>query len=182
MSRALLLVDPQNDFINGSLPVPGAEEAMSTLAAWLEENRFLYSLKMVTLDWHPWTHSSFLENGGKWPRHCVAFSHGASVWPVLHKALHADNAPLAFLQKGDKSEREEYSIFQNSDSARRIISLMKKLRIKKLDICGLAGDFCVLNTLRDAMALALMPQIHILKDFSPSLDGGKALDEFMESL
>lgn len=182
MSRAILLVDPQNDFINGSLPVPGAEEAMNALADWLEKNRDRYSLKMVSLDWHPWNHSSFQENGGSWPRHCVRFSHGAAVWPVLHKALHADNAELAFLQKGDKPEREEYSIFQNMDSARRIISLIKKLRIKDIDICGLAGDICVLNSLKDALALGMMtPKFHLLRQFSPSLDGGRALDELLGS-
>lgn len=182
MSRALLLIDPQNDFINGSLPVPEAEEAMNALAAWLMENKGRHMLKMVTLDWHPWTHSSFQENGGQWPRHCVAYSQGAAIWPALHQALLADSSELAFLHKGDKPAKEEYSIFQNADSARRIMSLIKKLRIKDLDVCGLAGDICVLNTLRDSLAFDWMPKFHLLRDFSPSLDGGKALDEFMENL
>lgn len=182
MSRALLLIDPQNDFINGSLPVPEAEAAMNGLAAWLMATKGRYMLKMVTLDWHPWGHSSFQENGGQWPRHCVAYSQGAAVWPALYKALIADSAELAFLHKGDKPVKDEYSIFQNADSSRRIMSLIKKLRIKELDICGLAGDICVLNTLRDSLALDWLPQIHLLREFSPSLDGGKALDEFMEKL
>lgn len=182
MSRAILLIDPQNDFINGSLPVPGAEEAMNALAAWLLQNKGRYALKMISLDWHPWTHSSFQENGGSWPRHCVAFSRGSAVWPPLHDALHDGEAELAFLQKGVKAAREEYSIFQNEEAARRIASLVKKLRIRDVDICGLAGDVCVLNTLKDARSIGWMPKFHLLEEFTPSLDGGKALRAFMETL
>lgn len=182
MSRALLLIDPQTDFISGSLPVPGAEEAMSRLADFLLDNPSRYALKIITLDWHPWNHSSFADNGGQWPAHCVAFSQGAAVWPRLYTALHTDGTDPVCLTKGVTPEKEEYSIFQNPDSARRFISLIKKFRIKDIDICGLAGDFCVLNSLKDGVNLGLPAKFNLLKQFSPSLDGGKNLKDFAESL
>ena len=180
MSRALLLVDPQNDFIDGSLPVPGAPQAMRALAAFLESNPERYSIKIITLDWHPWKHSSFKENGGLWPTHCLAYSQGAAIWPPLALALAACSGELAFMTKGCLIDKDEYSIFQNFDSAHRIIALLKRYRIKNLDLCGLAGDVCVLNTLKDALDMSWIPEITILTKFSPSLDGGEKLNKFLE--
>ncbi len=181
MSRALLLIDPQIDFISGSLPVPDAEKSMNSLANYLRENPSRYILKIITLDWHPRDHVSFKENGGEWPVHCVSHSQGAAVWPELFSAIHADNAETVCLTKGDKSYKDEYSIFQNPETLRRFISLIKKRRIRDIDVCGLAGDICVLNTLKDGISLNLPVSFHLLKDFSPSLDGGKSLDEFLEN-
>ena len=70
-SRLLLIIDPQLDFINGTLPVPGAVEAMNALATYITTNSSAYCLKIITADSHPYNHFSFLENGGQWPRHCV---------------------------------------------------------------------------------------------------------------
>lgn len=181
MSRALLLVDPQIDFITGSLPVPEAEKAMGELASHLLDNPSLYALKIITLDWHPWNHCSFEENGGLWPRHCVCHSPGASVWPGLFAAIHAGPAETVCLTKGEKSYQDEYSILQSPDMARRFSSLVKKLRIREMDVCGLAGDICVLNTLKDLRDLNLPVKINILKEYSPSLDGGASLQDYMEN-
>lgn len=180
MSRALLLVDPQNDFIDGSLPVPGAPQAMSALAMFLETNPDRYNIKIITLDWHPWKHCSFIENGGQWPAHCLAYSQGAAIWPPLVRALTISAGELAFMTKGCLSNKDEYSIFQNYDSARRISDLLKRYRIKALDLCGLAGDVCVLNTLKDVIEQNWIYKLTVLTAFSPSLDGGESLNKFLE--
>lgn len=65
----LLIVDPQIDFITGSLPVPGAEDAMNALALYLQEYGHLYGHIFITCDRHHLSHSSFKEYGGKWPPH-----------------------------------------------------------------------------------------------------------------
>lgn len=64
MNRLLLIVDPQIDFINGSLPVPGAEAAMDALAAYVAAQDGQYAAKVVTCDFHPHDHCSFTANGG----------------------------------------------------------------------------------------------------------------------
>lgn len=180
MAKALLLVDPQIDFISGSLPVPGAEKAMDALASFLLENRDRYSLKLITLDWHPWNHFSFSPNGGQWPVHCVAYDQGAAVWPTLMTPLHTGEGDIHFLPKGQTWNREEYSIFQNVEATAQIRSVIQEHRITDIDLCGLAGDVCVLNTFRDGIMLDLPVQFKLLREFSPSLDGGKALDKLME--
>ena len=80
MKKLLLIVDPQIDFITGTLPVAGAAEAMDALAKYVKEKGNEYNVKIVTADWHPYHHSSFADEGGMWPRHCVQHSVGAAIW------------------------------------------------------------------------------------------------------
>lgn len=173
MNRAILIVDPQNDFISGSLSVPGASQAMDRLADHLAADN--YKLKVVTCDSHPWDHCSFADSGGQWPRHCVAHSTGAAVWPNLLAPLH-EGAPVHFLRKGCQKDREEYSIFQDVSGSLALASLLKG--IDAVDICGIAGDVCVLNTLRDGISHYDKDYFRVLMDFSPSLDGGASLSSF----
>lgn len=57
--RLLMIVDPQVDFITGTLPVPGAEAAMNDLAEYITQTNGDYTLKIVTADRHPFNHFSF---------------------------------------------------------------------------------------------------------------------------
>lgn len=178
MARALLLVDPQNDFISGSLPVPGAAPVMDALALALTDAGGRYALKIITLDAHPWNHCSFRENGGPWPRHCVADSAGAAIYGPLLAPVYETSGEAHIIKKGRDAVREEYSAFQAHEE--EIKALLQKHNISDVEICGLAGDVCVLQTLKDGMAAA--PDIcwTVLENFSPSLDGGKALREYCE--
>lgn len=182
MKKMLLLVDPQNDFISGSLPVPGAAAAMDNLAAWLKENGDQYAIKVVTCDWHPYAHCSFSDAGGQWPRHCVRHSEGAAIWPTLMAPLHEKGGQPVILPKGQEASKEEYSIFANAEAAERISGICRAEGIGQIDICGIAGDICVLSTLRDGIGALQGVRFNVLRQFSPSLDGGKALREFSGSL
>lgn len=177
-----MLVDPQNDFISGSLPVPGAASAMDSLASWLKENGDQYAAKVVTCDWHPYDHCSFSDGGGQWPRHCVQHTEGAAIWPALMAPLYENGAKPVILPKGQKNDREEYSIFASSEAAEKIGAICRDERISQIDICGIAGDICVLATLRDGIGVLKDMRFNVLGRFSPSLDGGKALREFSERL
>lgn len=175
MKKALLLVDPQCDFINGSLPVPGAEAAMNALGRWLAQEAGRYCLKLVTCDHHPHDHCSFVTNGGRWPVHCQKQTVGAAIWPALVPALYADGQTVV-LHKGDDPDTEEYSIFRNARSAKKLAALLDGC--EEIDICGLAGDICVLDTLRDGIELLGAGRFRVLAEFAPSLDGGAALADF----
>ncbi len=146
----LLIVDPQIDFIDGSLPVPGAVEAMDSLASHIKEHGLEYKLICITCDRHTLTHCSFNDFGGKWPIHCVESSVGAAIWPAIMEAIlqHADKTHI--LYKGEDSDKDEYSIFQNPKGTAYLDSLIKNEGIAEIDICGLAGDVCVAATLCDA--------------------------------
>lgn len=180
MGRILLVVDPQIDFISGSLPVPGAAKAMDALGEYIGSNNGKYDIKIVTLDFHPWNHCSFAPNGGQWPRHCVAHAKGAAIWPGLVEPLFSTAGQTYVEMKGQDAAREEYSIFRNEDAARRIARLAQDA--EKIDICGIAGDICVLNTLKEGVNLLGKDKFNVLQRFAPSLDGGAALESFIREL
>lgn len=179
--RMLLIIDPQIDFITGSLKVPGAEETMNALAEYIIKTDGEYVCKAVTVDWHPFRHCSFIENGGQWPMHCVQHTVGASVWPALIDPLYRTEGEVKIFRKGDKKNREEYSIFRNLTSIRNIDFLIHRLEIESIDICGIAGDVCVLHTLKGGIEVYGAPMFNVLEQFCPSIDGGAALHEFLES-
>lgn len=183
----LIVVDPQIDFISGSLPVPGAAEAMNQLADYVKANGDDYALMVVTNDWHPYDHCSFAPNGGPWPVHCVQNSEGAATyWPLL-EALYQSETETLFLQKGDLRHREEYSIVQNTGAREFFENTLDNslladadCQYQHVDVCGIAGDVCVLNTLRDLLPIVGTDRLRVLTRFAPSLDGGKVLQAFID--
>lgn len=185
--KMLIVVDPQIDFISGSLPVPGAAEAMNQLADYVKANGDDYALMVVTNDWHPYDHCSFAPNGGPWPVHCVQNSEGAATyWPLL-EALYQSETETLFLQKGDWRHREEYSIVQNTGAREFFENTLDNslladadCQYQHVDVCGIAGDVCVLNTLRDLLPIVGTDRLRVLTRFAPSLDGGKALQAFID--
>lgn len=180
MRRLLLIIDPQNDFITGSLPINGAVEAMNNLAAYISGNSGKYAVKIVTADRHPFFHCSFTDCGGEWPRHCVHDTAGAAVWRALFGPLYESEGVVRFLYKGECVDTDEYSIFKNQEATRIIRDLIEKEKIDLIDICGLAGDVCVLQSLRDGMELFGADMFNVLTAFSPSIDGGVALSDIIE--
>lgn len=169
-NKMLLIVDPQIDFINGTLPVPGAEKAMDDLALYVSTHGKDYTLICVTCDRHPLRHSSFTDFRGIWPSHCIESSVGAAVWPPIMEALMKNTDKTYFLYKGEDQSKDEYSIFQSKKGAAQIDYLIQEHKISEIDICGLAGDVCVANTLQDAQSLFPSLLFHILHPFIASLD------------
>ena len=179
MERMLLIVDPQVDFINGSLPVAGAEPAMEQLADYILLSDGRYSLKIITADRHPFNHCSFADCDGQWPRHCVHDTIGAAIWPSVFEAVYSTGGNAVVMHKGESADSDQYSVFQSPEAVEKIRSLIDRHSVSAVDICGLAGDICVLNTLRDALRLLPGISLRVLRRFSPSLDGGATLDSFI---
>ena len=169
LKRMLLIVDPQIDFINGSLPVPGAEKAMDSLAAFVNEYGGNYDQICVTCDRHSLRHCSFAEFGGEWPPHCIESSVGASIWPPLMAELLKYSDFTHILYKGEDQSKDEYSIFQNPKGAAFLNSLIEDNKIDYIDICGLAGDVCVKSTLKDGLKRYPDITFYILEDFTAYL-------------
>ena len=107
--------------------------------------------------------------------HCVQNTVGAAIYPELFQALNQTEGQLEVLYKGNLRDREEYSVFQNTESALRLKTILSQFEIERIDICGIAGDICVLNTLKDGIALYEDLSFKVLTDFCPSLDGGVAI-------
>lgn len=178
-NKLLLIIDPQIDFITGTLPVSGAVDAMDSLAEYIRRNNSDYDRVIVTADRHPMRHCSFKAEGGKWPAHCVADSVGAAIWPALMAEFMSFPDKITVLHKGENPDAEEYSILKNSEATNRIHSIIKTESIEQVDICGLAGDICVADTIRDWITSEGGTRLNVLKEFSPSIDGGNTLDSLI---
>ena len=184
MKNILLIIDPQNDFITGSLAVQGAKEKMLKLSDYVQEHGSNYDYIVITMDTHPSTHCSFKENGGIWPAHCVSFTNGWHMPEYLSDAL-KQHTQLFIYHKGDLDHKEEYSIFHNEVCAEILTKQLKELQEKDpmlmIDVCGIAGDYCVLETLKGLCDRVDPSKISVLTNFIASIDGGKALNEFTKS-
>lgn len=142
---ALLIVDVQNDFLpGGSLAVPCGDEVVAVLNRYLDVFAVRSLPVYATRDWHPLRHCSFREQGGPWPSHCVANTGGASFPAALQLS-----PAVVIISKATTEAQDAYSGFQGTDLHRRLHAA----GIHRLFIGGLATDYCVLNTVRDALKL-----------------------------
>ncbi|MDX1527102.1 MAG: nicotinamidase [Gammaproteobacteria bacterium] len=140
---ALIVVDVQNDFLpGGNLGVPEGDAVVPIMNRYLALFRRSKLPVYATRDWHPEGHCSFKAQGGPWPPHCVANSKGAAFASDLD--LGDD---VAVISKATTVEKDAYSGFAGTDLAERL----RKQKVNRVFIGGLATDYCVLNTVKDAL-------------------------------
>jgi nicotinamidase/pyrazinamidase len=169
---ALVVVDVQRDFLRGgSLAVPDGDAVVPVLNQYLRQFEAAGLPTIATRDWHPVDHCSFVAEGGTWPAHCVQDSPGAEFAEALRLP---DDTVL--ISKGTKSDAEAYSGFDSTDLARRLNDAM----VTRVFIGGLATDYCVLATVRDAISAGF--EVFLLRDAVRAVnveagDGHKAVDE-----
>lgn len=174
--KLLLLVDVQYDFINGSLAVSGAPAVMDSLAAYIaEQPAGTFSQIVMTADFHPYNHSSFKDNGGMWPVHCVAYSHGASIYQPVFEAVNKQIPCSPVLTKGDNVAVDEYSIMANAASAKKLLSIIEENGIQEIYVAGLCGDYCVGNSIKDLVQAGHGEKIRVLTRFIGNIDDGTTL-------
>lgn len=169
--RILLLIDCQIDFISGSLACNGSDKAMDALASYIVQSKDDYDLVVLTADWHPATHSSFIENGGPFPVHCLQHSAGASIYQPILDALHEIGDNYVVLTKGDADSPEQFSIVKNDKSWKELNATLGALETKEIDVAGIAGMYCVKDSISDLhkerpdlKIRALLPYIGHLKE------------------
>jgi nicotinamidase/pyrazinamidase len=140
--RALIVVDVQNDFCpGGSLEVPAGDEVVPPLNSLIEE--FLERGEPVfkSRDWHAPKTKHFAAFGGAWPIHCIQNTKGAEFHPDLIDDIH-----IRVVSKG-LSDEDSYSAFHRTDLALQL----RRLGVDEVWIGGLATDYCVKNTVLDAL-------------------------------
>ena len=181
MKNILLIVDPQNDFITGSLAVKGAKEKMMKLAEYINGDHPSYDYICITLDSHPKNHMSFKENGGIWPIHCVKETDGWRIPEYLNKALEDIYNP--YVLKGTHFDKEEYSIFDNNEDGTMLANQIREFSRENevyVDVCGIAGDYCVLETLKGLRKFIGDDYITVLTQYTASIDGGEKLMNYIK--
>jgi len=141
----LVVVHIQNDFLpGGSLAVPGGDEVVPVLNEYLALFERARLPIFATRDWHPPDHCSFRPYGGPWPPHCVAGSPGAAF------AAELKLPPSAIVvSQATRPDKEAYSGFQDTELDARL----RDHGVRRLFVGGLATDYCVLHTVKDALAL-----------------------------
>jgi nicotinamidase/pyrazinamidase len=140
---ALIIVDVQKCFFpGGALPVRDGNQVVPVLNRYIKKFQKAGAKFYATRDWHPFNHESFKEYGGKWPPHCIQGSEEAKFHPDLE--LPVDTAVIS---TGDKPYVEGYSGFDHTE----LEDKLKKGHVDRIFVGGLATDYCVKNTVLDAL-------------------------------
>lgn len=166
MSRALLIIDVQNDFCEGgSLACAGGAAVAQQITDYLTNHKAEYDYVIASRDWH----DAGNDNGGhfaaaganpdwvnSWPVHCVAGSPGAEYHPNLDSSLIDIH-----VEKGQG--KPAYSLFEGSTpDGTPITETLTKLGISDVDVCGIATDYCVLASSLDARTAGY--EVRVLTD------------------
>ncbi|MEP6843584.1 MAG: isochorismatase family protein [Pseudolysinimonas sp.] len=155
MTRALFIIDVQNDFTEGgALGVDGGNAVAAGITEYLRAHPDRYDVVIASRDWHDPDN----DNGGHfardaapdfvdtWPVHCVAGTRGAQYDP----ALDVDLIDVHML-KGQG--RPAYSIFEGTTAeGLELPVVLDKLRVDDVDVVGIATDYCVRASALDAIA------------------------------
>lgn len=183
-TRALVIVDVQNDFCEGgSLAVAGGAEVARLVTEHVSRHAADYDHVVATADWHidPGDHfSQRPDYVDTWPVHCVAGSEGAEFHPRLAGALgHVE----AVFRKGEHAAA--YSGFEGRSDDDDHVPLADWLRhrgVAQVDVVGIATDHCVRATALDARREGL--HTNVLLDLTAGVARGTtdaALAELSEA-
>jgi nicotinamidase/pyrazinamidase len=181
MSRALIIVDVQNDFCEGgSLPVPGGAEIAAAISEYVDGHHSQFDHIVATQDWHidPGAHFSpspdFVDS---WPPHCVAGTRGAELHPELdteyiqayfqkgqftaaYSGFEGILAPEDAVPTGDRKPgtmplpEDSASLaaaFAIDEDAIGLDDGLQSHDVEEVVIVGLATDYCVRATSLDAV-------------------------------
>ena len=152
MSKALFIVDVQNDFTEGgALGVDGGDAVAERITRFLEVHAGEYAVIVASRDWH----DADNDNGGhfhpepdfvdSWPVHCVSGTEGAEYDPGLDTA-----AVTHHVKKGQGVPA--YSLFEGmTDEGVTVVHLLEEHGVVDVDVTGLATDYCVRASALDAI-------------------------------
>lgn len=170
---ALVVVDIQNDFCaeNGALPVPGCRSIIENVNKYIEMFERAKRVIVASRDWHPPNHISFKMRGGPWPPHCVQGSAGADFYPGLKLP---DKAII--ISKGTDPDAEAYSAFDKTE----LHYILSKLGVRRVFVCGVATEYCVRATVKDALELGY--EVILLGDAIAGIGEESSREAIMEMI
>lgn len=175
MSKALVVVDVQKDFVEGgSLAVEGGLNVAYAVHEYMNAQKGRYKKIVATKDWH----NREGDNGhhfsdtpdyvDTWPAHCIASSTGAEFANGLD-AIHFDD----IFHKG--WDAPAYSGFQGKSVHNSTTSLHGYLAaygMSEIDVCGIASTHCVKQTVLDALDKGYI--VRVLSTLSVGVGGEDA--------
>ena len=168
--KALIVVDMQNDFIEGgALGVNGGIAVISKISNLLERGG--YDLVVSTQDWHIDPGNHFSETPDyidTWPTHCVARTFGAEIVAPLSRQLVRHEASSVF--KGQYEAA--YSGFEGKDKdGNALLEILERAEVTNVDVVGLAEDYCVYETAKDSASAGF--ETRVLMDYTAGINPEK---------
>jgi len=171
MTRALFIIDVQNDFTEGgALGVAGGAAVAAGISRYLAQHPNRYDQVFASRDWH----DADNDNGGHfattdapdfvttWPVHCVAGTTGADYHPDLDTSV-----VTVHVRKGQG--RPAYSIFEGvTATGESVPQKLDDLGIEEVDVVGIATDYCVLASALDTVAAGRT--VRVLDDLVAGVD------------
>lgn len=181
----------------GSLAVPEGRDIISPTIDLLDTEKYPWTTIIATQDWHPADHCSFAsvhnvpaysqlefehplgekDESGKvktqtqfvWPDHCVQHSFGAAIEPLFLTVFERVKVPTTIVKKGYLQDREYYSCFKDIWKIHKteIEDYLKNQGITDVVFCGLAYDFCVMNSAVDSAKSGF--NTYVLKQYCRSV-------------
>lgn len=165
--NALIIVDVQNDFIDGSLAVADGDQAAARIANLVQGNA-PYDVIVTTQDWHIEPEDHFSETPdftNTWPVHCKTGTRGAALSPRLDPIR--DRIDARFF-KGHYSAA--YSGFEGTTiGGHTLAEYLRAKGITEVDVVGIATDYCVKATALDAVKEGL--KTAVLLPYTAAVDG-----------
>jgi nicotinamidase/pyrazinamidase len=186
MSKALFVIDVQNDFCEGgALACQGGAQVAANITAYLKSSKSDYDFVIASRDWH--TPNSL--NGGHfptqgnepdfvntWPLHCIAGQPGADYHPNLDASLIDIHIKKGQGQHG-------YSIFDGiTDTGEKLQELIQRLGVTEVDVVGIATDYCVRASALDANNSGL--QVRVITSLTAGVSAASteaAIDELVDA-
>ncbi|HKW58719.1 MAG TPA: isochorismatase family protein [Candidatus Dormibacteraeota bacterium] len=180
MRNALLVVDPQLDFVEGgSLAVPGGVQVAAMIARHVRHFKYEYQFVVASRDYHesaPDHISDHPDYVNTWPAHCMVGTPGAAFVPTIQNLVR-EKYIQEVVTKGRNAAA--YSAFDGLDKrGHSLLDVLKEQRIDHIDICGLATDYCVRATALDARKNQF--QVRVLVNLCAAVNeatGRQALEE-----
>lgn len=188
MTKALIVIDMQNDFCpGGALAVSEGDQIVGGINALMDD----FEAVVLTQDWHPERHSSFASSHGAdpmsmiempygpqvlWPDHCIQGTDGAA----FHRDLRVDGDLI--IRKGFNPAIDSYSAFFENDhtTPTGLEGYLRTRGITQLTMVGLALDFCVKYSAVDAAKLGF--DVTVRQDLCRAIDFDGSLDAALDGM
>lgn len=194
----VIVVDDQYDFNNpsGTLYVKDGDKIDDYIIDYALKYKNYIKSFIFTRDWHTKKDQSFDINGGEWPVHCIQNTQGAEISNRLIYTIAKLGIPYSIVNKGTVADHEEYGAFEHCGTFHHLhpndpphvkncyfanIESSSGCRITtdNITICGIAGDYCVKETIKNLLKHWKQFKISVLMDAIVSIDGGTAFNEFI---
>ena len=128
MNRLLVVVDYQNDFVDGALGFQGAELISHNIAELIKDFRRNEDQVVFTYDTHNADYLETVEGNNLPVPHCIKGSHGWELYPEINALL------------GDSKVFEKPG-FGSNDLGHYI----ERNNYEEIYLCGLVSDICVFS-------------------------------------